>query len=163
MLLLCSIPGDIGSFSKMTIEIGWNRSVLEEEVRNRTKFENRRVLVPMYADDSSSSISDPNIEELATSMKLQYSSISSFLTASLLKVNDSKTHTMLLTTAQLRRQRNLNMTVEIGSVRQKTSPVERLLGLQLHQNLKFREHRSITRSLFPEFYIPRFHYTFFWH
>ena len=82
-----------------------------------------------YADDSSSSISDSSIEELATSMKLQYSSISSFLTASLLKVNDSKTHTMLLTTAQLRRQRNLNMTVEIGSVRQKTSPVERLLGL----------------------------------
>jgi len=47
MLLLCSIPGDIGLFSKMTIEIGWNRSVLEEEVRIRTKFENRRVLVPL--------------------------------------------------------------------------------------------------------------------
>ena len=105
-----------------------------------------------YADDSSSSISDPSIEELATSMKLQYSSISSFLTASLLKVNDSKTHTMLLTTSQLRRQRNLNMTVEIGSVRQKTSPVERLLGLQLHQDLKFREHiqdneKSLIKSL----------------
>ena len=59
---------------------------------------------------------------------------------------------MLLTTAQLRRQRNLNMTVEIGSVRQKTSPVERLLGLQLHQNLKFREHiqdneKSLIKSL----------------
>ena len=35
------------TFSKMTIEIVWNRSVLEEEVRNRTKFENRRVLVPL--------------------------------------------------------------------------------------------------------------------
>ena len=32
----------------MTIEIGSNRRVLEEEVRNRTKFENRRVLVPVY-------------------------------------------------------------------------------------------------------------------
>ena len=42
-----AMPGDIGLFSKMTIEIGWNRSVLEEEVRNRTKFENRRVLVPV--------------------------------------------------------------------------------------------------------------------
>ena len=29
----------------MTIEIGSKRRVLEEEVRNRTKFENRRVLV----------------------------------------------------------------------------------------------------------------------
>ena len=45
MLLLCSKRGDIGSFSKMTIEIGLNRSILDEEVRNRTKFENRRVLV----------------------------------------------------------------------------------------------------------------------
>ena len=33
--------------SEMTIEIGSIRSVLEEEVRNRTKFENRRVLVPL--------------------------------------------------------------------------------------------------------------------
>ena len=105
-----------------------------------------------YADDSSSSISDSSMEELATSMKLQYSSIFSFLTASLLKVNDSKTHTMLLTTSQLRRQRNLNLTVKIGSVTQQTSPVERLLGLQLHQNLKFREHiqdneKSLIKSL----------------
>ena len=59
---------------------------------------------------------------------------------------------MLLTTSQLRRQRNLNLTVQIGSVNQKTSPVERLLGLQLHQNLKFREHiqdneKSLIKSL----------------
>ena len=85
-------------------------------------------------------------------MKLQYSSIISFLTASLLKVNDSKTHTMLLTTSQLRRQRNLNLTVKIGSVTQQSSPVERLLGLQLHQNLKFREYiqdnkKSLIKSL----------------
>ena len=105
-----------------------------------------------YADDSSSNISDSCLEELALSMKLQYSSISSFLTASFFKVNDSKTHTMLLTTSQLRRQRNLNLTVQIGSVSQKTSPVERLLGLQLHQNLKFREHiqdneKSLIKSL----------------
>ena len=44
MVLQCSEPGDIGSFLEMTIEIGWIRSLLEEEVRNRTKFENRRVL-----------------------------------------------------------------------------------------------------------------------
>ena len=34
----------------MTIEIGSNRRVLEEEVRNRTKFENLRVLVPVPND-----------------------------------------------------------------------------------------------------------------
>ena len=91
-----------------------------------------------YTDNSSSSIGDSSIEELAKSMKLQYNSISSFLTASLLKVIDSKTHTMILTTSQLQRQRNLNLTIQIGSVRQETYSVERVLGLQLHHNLKFR-------------------------
>ena len=47
MVLQCSNHGDIGSFSEMTIQIGSIRSILEEEVRNRTKFENRRVLVPV--------------------------------------------------------------------------------------------------------------------
>ena len=48
MVLQCSKHGDIGSFSEMLIEIGSIRSVLEEEVRNRTKFENWRVLVPLH-------------------------------------------------------------------------------------------------------------------
>ena len=38
---------DLGSFSEMTIEIGSIRSVLEEEIRIRTKFDNRRVLVQL--------------------------------------------------------------------------------------------------------------------
>ena len=105
-----------------------------------------------YADDSSSSTSDLDVEELGTSMKLQYSAVASFLTSSLLQVNDSKTHTMLLTTAQMRKSQNLSLSVEIGSVKQKTSQVERLLGLQVHQNLKFREYlqdneKSLLKSL----------------
>ena len=51
MVLQCSNHGDIGSFSEMTIEIGSIRSILEEEVRNRTKFENRRVLVQVHLND----------------------------------------------------------------------------------------------------------------
>ena len=105
-----------------------------------------------YADDSSSSNSDCDVTELAISMKLQYDAVASFLTSSLLQVNDSKTHTMLLTTSQLRRSQNLSLTVEIGSVQQETSQVERLLGLQVHENLKFREflqdnEKSLLKSL----------------
>ena len=85
-------------------------------------------------------------------MKLQYDAVASFLTSSLLQVNDSKTHTMLLATSQLRKSQNLSLTVEIGSVNQKTSQVERLLGLQVHENFKFREHlqdneKSLIKSL----------------
>ena len=59
---------------------------------------------------------------------------------------------MLLTTAQLRKSQNLSLTVEIGSVQQETSHVERLLGLQVHENMKFREYlqdneKSLIKSL----------------
>ena len=108
--------------------------------------------VVCYADDSSESVADTNIEELKTSMELQYSSTASFLTSSLLQVNSSKTHTMLLTTSQNRRQNNPSLTVTFGTTQQKASSVERILGLYLHENLKFREHlqdnkKSLIKSL----------------
>ena len=105
-----------------------------------------------YADDLLASASDCDVTELATTMKHQYNAVASFLTSSCLQVNDSKTHIMLLTTAKMRKSRNISLTVEIGTVKQKTSEVERLLGLQLHQNLKFREYlqdndKSVLKSL----------------
>ena len=85
-------------------------------------------------------------------MELQYSATASFLTSSLLQVNASKTHTMLLTTSQNRRQNNPSLTVTFGTTQQNTSSVERILGLYLHENLKFREHlqdnkKSLIKSL----------------
>ena len=85
-------------------------------------------------------------------MSNQYDSVYYFLSSSLLQVNDSKTHPMLLTTAQMRRSRNLSLTVKIGAVEQEANAVERLLGLHLHQDLKFREHimdneKSLLKSL----------------
>ena len=63
---------------------------------------------------------------------------------------------MLLTTSQFRRSRNIEMKVMIGSEEKTTSEVERLLGLQLHQNLKFGEHilyndRSLLKDLNTRF------------
>ena len=59
---------------------------------------------------------------------------------------------MLLTTANMRKSQNLSLTVDIGSVKQKTSQVERLLGLQINENYKFREYlqdndKSVLKSL----------------
>ena len=108
--------------------------------------------VVCYADDSSESVSDNNIRELKTSMELQYSATASFLTSSRLQVNDGKTHTMLLTRSQYRRLNNPSLTVTLGEVQQKSLSVERLLGLHLHENLKFREYiqdndKSLLKSL----------------
>ena len=63
--------------------------------------------------------------------------MASFLTSSKLKVNDDKTHTMLLSTSQMRRSRDLGMVVAIGSELSQPSEVEKLLGVQVHQNMKW--------------------------
>ena len=46
---------------------------------------------------------------------------------------------MLLTTGQHRRMNNLDITVSFGNDLQRSFKVERLPGLKLHKNLKFRE------------------------
>ena len=73
-------------------------------------------------------------------MEQQYAASASFLTSSMLKANDDKTHAMLLTTSQFRRLHNLSLTVNFGNEQQTGTKVERLLGLYLHHDLKFREH-----------------------
>jgi hypothetical protein len=105
-----------------------------------------------YADDSSCYVSRASPEALSEAISAQYTAVSEFLTSSILKVNDDKTHTMLLSTNQMRKSRNLSMTVEIGTEQQRTTEVERLLGLMLHHNLKFKEHiqdnsKSLLKSL----------------
>ena len=93
-----------------------------------------------FAEDSSESVSDRDLDELKRSMEEQYAASASFLTSSLLQVNGDKTHAMLLTTSQNRRLNNLNLSVKFGNDQQTGSKVERLLGLQLHENMKFREY-----------------------
>ena len=105
-----------------------------------------------YADDSSCSISSKNHEDLPVKLEQVYNLVADFLTANLLKVNDSKTHTMILTTSQLRKRRNIDVQVQIGGTIQDTSAVEKLLGLHLDHNLKFSEHilnsdKSLVKSL----------------
>ena len=105
-----------------------------------------------YADDSSCSISSSSHEDLPVKVGQIYNNVSDFLTANLLKVNDSKTHTMILTTSQLRKSREIDVQVQIGETLQATSRVETLLGLHLDHNLKFAEHilnndKSLVRGL----------------
>ena len=86
-----------------------------------------------YADDSTYCTSDPDPQVLSTKLSDQYSTLANFLGANCLKVNDDRTHTIVLTTSQLRRKRrNMNILVEIGGELSEPSEVERLLGAQVH-------------------------------
>ena len=93
--------------------------------------------IATYADDSTYSTSAATTELLAEKISQKYNVMANFLTSSKLKVNDDKTHTMLLSTSQMRRSRDLEMVVAIGSEISKPSEVEKLLGIQVHQNMKW--------------------------
>ena len=93
-----------------------------------------------YADDSTYCTLDPDPQNLSRKLGEQYSRLAKFLGANRLKVNDDKTHTLVLTTSQLRRKRaNMNILVEIGGELSEPSEVERLLGAQVHMNMKWGE------------------------
>ena len=57
----------------------------------------------------------------------------------MLQVNGDKTHAMLLTTSQFMGLNNLDLTVTFRNDQQTGSKVKHLLGLYLHQNMKFRK------------------------
>ena len=106
-----------------------------------------------YADDSTYCTSDPDPQVLSRKLSDQYSSLANFLGANCLKVNDDKTHTLVLATSQLRRKRpNMNILVEIGGELNEPSEVERLLGAHVHRDMKWGEmvqnnDKSVVRAL----------------
>ena len=93
-----------------------------------------------FADDSTFTCRSKEVREVSRQLSLSYTAIANYLTAWRLKVNDDKTHVMLLTTSQNRKRKNIKMSVMTGQTEQETSEVEKLLGMHVHQDLKFKEH-----------------------
>ena len=83
--------------------------------------------------------------------------MSDFLVSNKLKLNDDKTHLMVMTTSQARlakNKRGVDIKVEITTPSKviEASQSEKLLGCQLHQDMKWTEHLrdngdSLIRSL----------------
>ena len=94
----------------------------------------------IYVDDSTYCINASDPQSLAKNLSEKYQILADFLNSNGLKVNDDKTHTMCLTTSQMRRSRNIGQfIVKTGGESNKTSEVERLLGAQVHMDLKWTE------------------------
>ena len=94
-----------------------------------------------YADDSTFSISDKDPTNLSKKLSEKYNTVAEFLTANKLKVNDDKTHLLVMTTRQ---QRNYINTSSVTVTTQVTpSTVERLLWAQVHENMRWKEHMMI--------------------
>ena len=106
-----------------------------------------------YADDSTYTVRGKNPDQLSDTLTKKYKVMADFLTDNKLKVNDDKTHLLVMTTRQKRRFVNTN-SVKIQTPTAIISPskVERLLGVQVHQDMRWVEHileneNSLVKSL----------------
>ena len=91
--------------------------------------------------------------QLAQKLGEKYSVLADYLTANKLKVNDDKTHLMVMTTRQRRRFVNTDdMRMETPTATVSPSASERLLGAFIHEDMRWKEHilsneESLIKSL----------------
>ena len=94
-----------------------------------------------YADDSTYTVRGKDPEQLSETLSKKYKVMAYFLTDNKLKVNDEKTHLLVMTTRQKRRFVDTSIVqIETPSATISPSSVERLLGAQVHQDMRLVEH-----------------------
>ena len=102
-----------------------------------------------YADDSSFSVADLDTAKISRKLAEKYHAVSDFMCSNKLKLNDEKTHLLLLATDRAWRSKlstnSLELTTE-NNVTIKTGVSENLLGGLISQNLKWDEHILINNK-----------------
>ena len=94
-----------------------------------------------YADDSTYTVTARTAEELTEKLSQKYNVVADFLTDNKLKVNDDKTHLLVMTTRQKRRFIDTSSTrIHTPSSSITPSSSERLLGAEAHQDMKWTAH-----------------------
>ena len=94
-----------------------------------------------YADDSTNTATGSDTEELSIKLTHKYAVLADFLSANKLKVNDDKTHLLVMSTSQKRHHRDTStITINTPTAIINPSALERLLGALVHQDMKWKEH-----------------------
>ena len=93
-----------------------------------------------FADDSTYSVSSHSQVDLQDKLNSRYSTLSSYMGNSRLKLNDDKTHLLIMTTKQ--RHRLLDITVKIDTPTEAIEPIksEKLLGVYIQNDLKWNDY-----------------------
>ena len=103
-----------------------------------------------YADDSTFTISDPDPGTLTTKLSEKYKNIAEFMVNNRLKLNDDKTHLLVMNTGKSEKSDQVCLVTQTEVI--KPSKCEKLLGCWVQQDLKWTEHLrdssdSLTKSL----------------
>ena len=94
-----------------------------------------------YADDSTYTVRGQSPRELSEKLTEKYKVMADYLTDNKLKVNDDKTHLLVMTTRQKRRHVDTSIVnIITPSAIIAPSSVERLLGANVHQEMRWVEH-----------------------
>ena len=79
--------------------------------------------------------------QLSRKLSDKYSVMADYLAANKLKVNDGKTHLLVMTSRQKRKYVNTSsMSITTPTATVTPSSVERLLGAYIHQDMRWKEH-----------------------
>ena len=107
-----------------------------------------------YADDTTFTSTDPDPATLSTKLTEKYKLIAQFMVNNKLKLNDDKTHLLVMTTGQarLRVMAANHVKIETPSKVIRSSSSEKLLGCWVHDDLKWTDHlrdniENLIRSL----------------
>ena len=107
-----------------------------------------------FVDDSTFQVAASNPEDLSEKLTSQYRKLSDYMGDTGLVINDDKTHLIVMGTRKDTNRRK-EVKVETGTVTITPVATEKLLGLQIHESLKFSEHcRDNENSLFKRL-IPK--------
>ena len=96
--------------------------------------------VVTFADDTTVTVTDKDPGILSEKLSDSYVKIASYLTDNRLKVNDTKTHILVMTTSQKRRKNDISVQLITPSCIVQSSKSERLLGMEVHESMKWREY-----------------------
>ena len=98
-----------------------------------------------FADDTTFSCSSTSPESLSDQLSDKFLNISNFLVSNRLKLNEDKTHLMVLTSSQTRKARinagrDISVSIVTPSATITPTSAEKLLGGWVHQDLKWANH-----------------------
>ena len=105
-------------------------------------------------DDSTYSVASSDPQILSDKLSTQYRKLADYMGDTGLVINDDKTHLVVMGTRKNSEKRK-SVKVDTGTVTVTPVATEKLLGLHIHESLKFAEHcRDNRKSLFSKL-IPR--------
>ena len=93
-----------------------------------------------FADDSTVTVTDCDANNLSEKLSEKYLAVSEYFAANKLKVNDEKTHLLIMTSKSKRNFLDIQVTLNTPTAVIEPSLSEKLLGIDIHQDMKWHHY-----------------------